>query len=151
VEFHQSHSGSTPCVAAKCVFLLSFNFDWLLSCWCLSGTSTSTLQKSPFFVLVGVLLFGFQPHTLSIYLWYLWSVAPPLSFLYIPHILSTYLWYLWRGLAHCMIEYPNVSLGRTDGTVRVSLLRRFNAGYRVKYPFFARISTPLLAQTPLIY
>jgi hypothetical protein len=43
----------------------------------------------------------------------------------------------------CLLE--NISLGRTDGTVRAQtvsdcfkLVAAFNTGYRVEYPFFAR-------------
>jgi hypothetical protein len=64
------------------------------------------------------------------------------------------IFYRW-GPARTMGWYLNISLGRRDGTVRAqtvfSLLRLFNTGYCVKYPFFARILTPSRAQASVIY
>jgi hypothetical protein len=54
-----------------------------------------------------------------------------------------------------MREYLNISLGRTDGTVRAQTVsdwfKAYNTVYAVKYPFFAQFLTQRGAQTSLIY
>jgi hypothetical protein len=66
--------------------------------------------------------------------------------------------YSRRGPSGTTHDIQNISLGRTDCTVRaqnvsycLSLSHAFNARYIVKYPFFARFLTPLGARTPLMY
>jgi hypothetical protein len=60
-----------------------------------------------------------------------------------------------RGPAGSKREYLNISLGRTDGTVRAQTVsdcfKAYNTVYTVKHPFSSQFFTQRGAQTSVIY